>query len=97
MIKKLYRYAILVNEKMVRDRRQAESRQMAEKLLDEILHEAILDLNSAGAKNIEPDQERTRELSRDILYSIIDQVPTGNLLCKIDAYRSHVNVFSLQQ
>ena len=77
MIKKLYRYAILVNEKMVRDRRQAESRQMAEKLLDEILHEAILDLNTSGAKNIEPDTERTREVSRDILYSIIDQVPTG--------------------
>ena len=65
------------NEKAAKDRREAESKQMAEKLLDEILHEAILDLNISGAENVKTDRERTREISRDILYSIIDQVPTG--------------------
>lgn len=76
-IKNLCQFVATANDKMIRDKRQAATTAMAEKLLDEILHEAILDLNISGAKHAESDQQRTREISRDILYSIIDQVPTG--------------------
>ena len=70
--------AHVANEKILRDREMQATREMAEGLLDEILHEAILDINQSGKERIEADREKTREMSRDILYSIIEKVPTGN-------------------
>ena len=74
--KNLYQYAIKAKEIMTRQKEQADAKDMAERLLDEILHEAILDLNESGAHHIESNAERTKKISNDILISIIDQVPS---------------------
>ena len=69
--------AWVANEKNLRAREMQATQEMAEGLLDEILHEAILDINHAGKEKVEANREKTREMSRDILYSIIEKVPTG--------------------